>query len=117
MLPSPRAYSSFKRANNLISYPAPIKIPLRRLHLLSIDITCIHFAWIDGDIVGKCFIGMGWMAVVPRGIGDGLVANGDGIVRCRPLPFTERDVSRRFEVLRDFHILWWKVIARRVARL
>src|SRR5579884_2296163 len=116
LLPPHCSHPTLKWPDNFLRNPASIKIPRLRLHQLSIDITCIHFARIESDVVGEGFIGMCRVRIVPGGVGRAFLSNLNGIVRGPAFPFAE-GMARGGDAVFQTHIFRGNVVNGRVAGL
>src|ERR1051326_3207524 len=88
-LPTRSPLSAFKRPYNFARNPASIKVALLSLYFLIIDITRIHFARVESDVVSEALISLAGVGIVPRSIGDTFAIHVDGVVRCLTFEFTE----------------------------
>lgn len=49
--PTQRSWSTFERANDVISDPAAIKVTVLRFYLFPVDITAVGFVGVEGEVV------------------------------------------------------------------
>src|SRR6266851_378103 len=116
MLPSKCSSTAFKGSNNIAGDPATIEITFLCLHFLTVDITSIHLARVNGYVACNSLVRMGRMPVIPGCICYLFVFHCNRIVRGAAFPLTEGRTRCWLEIL-QLYILWRNIIDRGVARL
>jgi hypothetical protein len=104
-----------KGADNLGSDPTTVEITGLGLHGFVIHITGIHLAGVNGDVVGNAAKSLGRrLGIAPGRVGGLPLAYLNREIGSNAFPFTEGAARGRLEIL-QLHILWGKVIHRRMA--
>src|SRR2546421_6195552 len=116
MLPTKCASPAFKRADDLSGDPATIEITFLCLHFLTVDITYIHLAGVNGYVAYDSLVRMGRMPVIPGCIRYLFIFHRNGIVGRAAFPLTEGGTRCWLEIL-QLYIFWGNIIDRRMTRL
>src|SRR6476620_8837393 len=89
-LPAHAARSTLEWPDDRRGDPATVEIARLGQYPLAIDITRIHLAGVDRDIIGDCGERRRRVVVGPGGARDSLVVDDQIVTTRRPLPLAER---------------------------
>jgi hypothetical protein len=72
-LPTERSRSAFEWPDDVAGDPSPVEVAFLSLDFFAIDIAGVHFAWIDGYVVGDTGVGSRGMGIIPAGMRYALI--------------------------------------------